>query len=213
MRTYASVLPYISSVQSTFGASPEHRSWTERLLHRYSLLVRDRVNGKVHNIKTLLSLNDTTGVEHLLSPFRVWASFCRHEGENNAVSSSHSSARTPRRKVWKAYYDVVSTVLYFRPEDPEQCRTFIVRFGLASLAEQSKEISDVELSYESLLLGETSFPKANEENPEVEMWTDQVMTNWAILCSPISHDEDLEKGGKPALSRRILAVSSTVPEA
>jgi len=42
---------------------------------------------------------------------------------------------------------------------------------------------------------------------EVETWTDQVMTNWSIISAPEALDEDLEKGGRIAVSGRIIDVS------
>lgn len=61
--------------------------------------------------------------------------------------------------------------------------------------------------YESFLLNELGFPKANEATPEIEIWVDQVVHNWKIICGPTWRNEDHMNGGKEATSRLVLEVS------
>ena len=84
---------------------------------------------------------------------------------------------------------------------------FDKNFVFDSKLAQSAELNNVEAAYENVLLSQVSFPKANTVNYEVEDWVDQVMSNWSILVDSGWEDENLEKGGKAALSRRVLAVS------
>lgn len=83
------------------------------------------------------------------------------------------------------------------------------RFLFDSRIAQYAELKRVETAYESLLLNQVGFPKANEANVEVENWTDQVMFNWSLLIGPDWEEDDLENGGKAGVGRRVLAVSLT----
>jgi hypothetical protein len=65
----------------------------------------------------------------------------------------------------------------------------------------------VEAIYEGLILKDTHFPKACENNDEIEQWIEAVMSNWRILCGPSWRDEELGEGGKGAVGRGVLDVS------
>ena len=84
---------------------------------------------------------------------------------------------------------------------------FDQQFSFDSKLAQSTELKRVETVYESVLLKEVGFPKANEPNVEVEEWVEQIMSNWVLLNGSDWEEEDIESGGKSALGRRILAVS------
>ena len=211
MATYASTLPYISSVQSTFGASPEHRSTTELLLHRWCLLVRDHIALQFGNNGEPLSPTALIGSYSMLTPFRGWSSFCKSEMDHGLDSRSQSPALPTRREVWRAYYDILTMLHHYRSKGASKSANYITLSENLSNAVLSTETRYVEGVYEAILLSEVSFPRANEANPEVETWTDQVMNNWAIQCAPAWQDDDLEKGGKSGMSRRILAVSCLPP--
>lgn len=71
---------------------------------------------------------------------------------------------------------------------------------------QCAELKQVQSIYESFLLGELEFPKANEATPEIEIWVDQVVHNWKIMCGPTWQNEDHIDGGKEATSRLVLDV-------
>ena len=206
MEIYHSMLQYISTIQCAFGSSLEHRTWTEKLLHNYCILVGSYVASKAHRPEELLSPTAMVAPASILAPFRAWASFCETEPDYGGSSRPHSEAPPPRRRLWQAYYDTLSLVLKISPRSSAISNNHNSQFQFASKAAQSAELRKVETRYESLLLQEVGFPKANEANPEVETWTDQVMTNWSIISAPESLDEDLEKGGRLAVSHRVLDV-------
>ena len=211
METYGSIQPYISNVQSTFRTNVEHCTATELIIRRYCLLIRDTVALQFGDHGEPLSPTALIGNHSLLSPFRNWASICETEVGHGVNSRYRSHVLPPRRDVWRAYYDVLTMLLHYRSKGGSRSASYIALNEDLSNATISAEMRHVERVYEALLLGEISFPKANEANPEVETWTDQVMTNWAIQCAPVWEEEDLESGGKSAMSKRILAVSWFVP--
>ena len=88
-----------------------------------------------------------------------------------------------------------------------EIETFNLLFSFDSKLAQFTELKRVETAYESVLVKEISFPKANEPNVEVEEYADRMMSNWFILSGSDWDDEDIEMGGKPALGQRVLAVS------
>lgn len=57
---------------------------------------------------------------------------------------------------------------------------------------------------------EVAFPRANGSNVEVEMWADQVVSNWRIISSPGWLNQDVGKGGKEMVTRNVLAVGLLV---
>ena len=117
------------------------------------------------------------------------------------------------------YYNTLSTLLQYRISYESKHRTesakstttaFDHRFLFDSKLAQYAELKRVEVAYESLLLRQVGFPKANTANVEVESWVDEVMSNWFLVTSSDWEDENLEKGGKAAVSQRVLAVSPTI---
>lgn len=74
---------------------------------------------------------------------------------------------------------------------------------------QRAELKRVEANYETILLRETSFPKANETNQEVKDWVEMVLSNWRTMCGPSWTDAELGDGGKLAVGRNTLDVGSS----
>ena len=72
--------------------------------------------------------------------------------------------------------------------------------------QQHRELKQVQSSYETTLLRETNFPKANESNQEVNEWVELVINNWRVLCGPNWTEEELGHGGKQAVARDTLDV-------
>ena len=211
METYGSMHQYISSVQSAFGTSLELHSQTELFLHHYCKLIRDHVAVQFGDHGEPLTPTTLIGEHPLLPPFRTWALICETEPGHGVGSRNLSPGISPRRGVWRAYYDILTMLLHYRSKGASRSASYIAPNEDLSDAALGTEIRRVERVYEALLLGEVSFPKANDANPEVETWTDQVMTNWAIQCAPTWKEEDLESGGRSATSKRVLAVSRFVP--
>ena len=99
-------------------------------------------------------------------------------------------------RTWGYYYNTLSVLL--------QRET--TQHVFDSRLQQGIELKKVEASYESILLKETKFPRADQANSQIESWVDQVMANWRIMCGHTWQDEDLGEGGKAALGRGVLEV-------
>ena len=143
--------------------------------------------------------------------FRAWANFWEGRPSQGIteIDGPKVGSGLLRRHIWKAYYDILSTILQrglpYEPatttmtEKPAQTATTRML--------QRAELKRVEATYEGLMLQEIRFPKADELNEEVEDWVDQVMRNWRVLCGPTWHDEELGEGGQEAAGRNVLDVS------
>lgn len=204
---YNALLSYTSEVRSNDGTSPEQRLWTEKLLHNHCLLVGKYVESKAHHPQELLSSKALVVSPSILVPFRAWASFSDSEPDYGGSSKLHNEVLPSRRRIWRAYYDTLSIIVQQLCSTSTDLMAHGRRLRFNSTAARNAELRRVETTYEETLLREVGFPEANKVNVEVETWTDQVMTNWSIVIAPESLDEDLERGGRIAVSRRLLDVS------
>jgi len=198
IETYHSMLPYISNANSTVGTTPEHRLWTERVLTRYCMLSGRHITAASRNPRMLLKSPSLTEPSSLLSSFRAWAEFWddRHARTAGAQTPAKVESNIYRTGIWKAYYDALSILVQHHILNPL----------FKSMSQQTTELKSVEATYESILLQQMRFPKANQANPEIESWVDQVMANWLALCNPTVREEELGKGGRATLSRSVLEV-------
>lgn len=219
VETYKSILPQISNVNITAGNSPERRLWAERLLSRYCALSSRYVKSKSQAPDDLLSPASPFPASSILPPFRAWAKLLVSEPDYGTKYSQSNEPGPPRRQIWQMYYSTLSTLLQYRTSYESKHRTesaksttaaFDHRFLFDSKLAQYAELKRVEGAYESLLLGQVGFPEANTANIEVESWVDEVMSNWFLVTGSDWEDENLEKGGKVAVSQKVLAVSSTI---
>lgn len=178
--------------------TPELRRWTERLLGRACL----------YSVKTVPSPS-VRDLSEMYSTFKAWGAFWQRSSSSSTGTASTGQWDIPRRQVWKAYYDLLSTVLQHEllPTSAGLVPTtsIIADQQPILIRQQRAEISRVETIYESLLLGETKFPKASQSNAEVEKYVDQVITNWRIVTSKWT-DSDLGEGGRDAVSRNALEI-------
>ncbi|KAK4621833.1 hypothetical protein CLAFUR4_07540 [Fulvia fulva] len=192
---------YQSAVSRTPGyRTPELRRWTERLLAKACTY-------SVKNIPTP-SLQDQS--EAYLA-FRSWGDFCQRAPAS--PPSSHTPLDIPRRQVWKAYYDLLSALLQqglVHAPDANvaliPASDLLVESRIPAKRRQRDEMKRIEASYETLLIGETQFPKASQTNQEVEEWTEQVMSNWNVFCGSSWTDAELGTGGKRSVSRNALDI-------
>ncbi|KAL8796482.1 MAG: hypothetical protein Q9195_001156 [Heterodermia aff. obscurata] len=215
VETYNSILFQISNVNATVGNSPEHRLWAERLLSRYCALSAEYVKSKSQALDELLSPASPIPASSILPPFRAWAKLLASEPDYGPKGSLSNEPGQPRRWIWQRYHNTLSTLLKYRTSYESKHRTesaknmtaaFDHRFLFDSKLAQYAELKRVEVAYESLLLGQVGFPKANTANIEVESWVDEVMSNWLLLTGSDWEDENLEKGGKVAVSQRVQAL-------
>lgn len=204
---YNALISYTSEVQFDYGTSPEQWLWTERLLHNYCLMVGKYVESKAHHPQELISSRALVASPAILVPFRAWASFSESEPDYGGSSRPYNEVLPSRRRIWRAYYNALSIIVQRLCSTSTDFIAYGRSLGFNSKVAQNAELRKVETTYEGILLKEVGFPEANKANVEVETWTDQVMTNWSIISAPESLDEDLERGGRIAVSGRLLDVS------
>jgi hypothetical protein len=206
VQTYSSIVPWLSSMKTLGAESSLFRSWTERLLVRLCQLSDQSTETGAH-----------ADPAEALRAYRIWANYWDAAGK---TAGDEGMARH-RRSAWKAYYNTLSSMLRHNslhiadptiaennpstnPEKP------LLQQPVNARMQQRAELKRVETVYEGLLLKETPFPKASENNFEIEAWTDSVMDNWRFLCGPKWTDADLGEGGKEAVGRGVLDVSTSL---
>ena len=196
-RTYETMLPYISSVPATIASTPEHHAWTENLLARFCMLSSRHVTANTGNHDKLLSSSSYIHPASILTPFRAYANH-RNAKSNLGTTplSSTGSKSSMHLRIWQAYYNALSVLVQGRIIQP----MFKSRFH------QRNELNRVQAAYETALLADTTFPKANESSSQIETWVEQVMANWRIMGGSTWQDSDLGEGGKAALGRTVLDV-------
>jgi predicted DNA-binding transcriptional regulator AlpA len=198
VRTYSSVIPWLSSTSST-TESVESNMWMESLLVRLCQLSDQSTKTGEHVSST-----------EALGTYRYWAS--HWDASTKSGGANTPTAARQRRLAWKAYYDTLSHILRqqlaYEPESSHSATEKSPLHAEISLRlRQRAELKRVETIYEGLLLKETQFPKASETNHEVEAWVDSVIDNWRLLCGPAWTDSDLGEGGKEGVARGVLDVS------
>ncbi|KAF1972267.1 filamentation protein-like protein [Bimuria novae-zelandiae CBS 107.79] len=195
--TFSSILPWLSS-KPIASETPQFRMWAEHLLVRLC-----------HLSDQSSEVGNYTDLTDALQAYRFWAKYWETTAKGGGTEGV--SAAKYRRLAWKAYYDTLSTMLrHDVPYEVESVSTDFATEKPAALSQsrlhQRAELKKVETIYESLLLKETHFPKANETNTEIEKWVDAAMDNWRIFCGPTWTDADLGAGGKEAVGRCMLDI-------
>ena len=183
---YESMLPYLSKTQSTLSNTLEANVWTERLLARHASLASRYVKSNIKNPHVFLK-SKTFQPTSLLGSFRVWSEY-RAERQNGSFFALSW--------VWKAYYDVLSILLQHQITNPI----------FQSKAQQRTELQKTQAAYDAIIMRETSFPRANQSNVEIDSWVDQVMANWRAMLGPSWQAEDLGQGGNAVLGKSVLDV-------
>lgn len=197
---------YRSAAGRTLGhRSPELRKWSERLLARACMY-------HVKKIPTPLSED----LAETRATFKSWGDFCQRAIRPSSTNTVHPTSHldVDRRVVWKAYYDLLSTILqegYIYNGTASSAKDFFLSSASSSATEQTiswrryqlSEFQRVQSTYEALLLNEVKFPKSSQTNLEVEEWADQVIANWKILSGP-------EWAGAETGGEKIDGISSVV---
>ncbi|KAL9093319.1 MAG: hypothetical protein Q9165_004060 [Trypethelium subeluteriae] len=145
-----------------------------------------------------------------LEAFRLWAKFCHYQPKAGLVDVTETGivSGVKRRDVWKAYYDSLSIILARSAQSSQIAGGFgdTEKTTVTARRAQRAELKRIETCYESLLLEETTFPKATQRNDEVERWVEAVISNWRIFCGPTWQDEELGEGGKPVVGKDVLEI-------
>lgn len=194
LESYESALPILTSVPATVQQPKELRSWTELYLTGFCMLSSHAIKSKLSSI-----LETET-----LSAFRAWSKFWEVQGPI-PTGGRAPQAEVSRRQVWKEYYITLSDVL--QQDLPFPTTSLTTAYAATSTRlQQRAELKRVEARYETLLLAEVQFPKADEASDEVEAFVDLVIKNWRVLCGSSWSEQDLGEGGAEAVSRGVLDI-------
>lgn len=191
---FESAIPPASFTWNSHASKKELRYWSELFLTEYCMLFngcRDR--GQV-------SLEDANSLACFRSWARWWGSF---QGTSLAGGFGFKGS-VPRRRIWFEYFESLSAIL-------QQDLPFPTAYTTAATTNSARnqlwiELRLVETAFENLLLSETTFPRADENREEVELFVEMLMQNWAILTGRGWRDQDLGQGGKGAVSTAVLEV-------
>ena len=194
LESYESALPILTSVPATVQQPKELRTWTELYLTGFCILSSQAIKSKLSSI-----LETET-----LSAFRAWARFWEVQGPS-PTGGRAPQAEVSRRQVWKEYYITLSDVLQQDLPFPTTALTTAYT-SISTRLQQRAELKRIEARYETLLLAEVQFPKAEEASDEVEDFVDLVMQNWRKLCGSSWSEQDLGEGGAEAVSRGVLDI-------
>ncbi|PBP16009.1 filamentation protein [Diplocarpon rosae] len=192
--TFESGLPILMSASSNPKQGNELRLWMELYLTGFCILSSHAIKSKV----------SPTLETETLSAFRAWAALW--ENQASAPTGGRAfQAEVSRRFVWKEYYITLSDLL--QQDLPFPTTSLTTAYAETSTRlQQRAELKKVEARYETLLLSEVLFPKAEEASEEVETFVELVMQNWRILCGSGWNDRDLGEGGAEAVSRGVLDI-------
>lgn len=187
-------VPALSRVWSGRAIRKQLRYWSELFLTEYCMLSSQAIeNGE-------MNLEDSS----TLASFREWARYW--EAMEAPFTGGYGfKGSVPRRQVWKEYYMALSGIL----ENDLPYETGLVERIPSDSPARSQlraELNYAEAAYRSLLLAETSFPRADEQKAEVEAFVKQVANNWSILCGRGWREDHLGQGGRSAVSRSVLEI-------
>ena len=192
--SYRAGLPSLGRVWAEHGIGRQLRYWSELFLTEYCMLA-----GNAYQNNEILQVDADS-----LSGYRAWARFW--DTMSTPVTGGYGfKGSVPRRTVWKEYYTALSQIL----ESDQPFPTGFVSNTAGDLSPRSQlriELKHAEATYQALLLGETSFPRAEDEREEVEWFVNQVLRNWTILCGRGWNEKDLGQGGRGILSRGVLDI-------
>ncbi|KAL0932034.1 filamentation protein [Colletotrichum truncatum] len=189
---FDSALPSVSMPPGTRNNHKQFRVWSELFLTEYCILQSEALRSNER------SLEDPNS----LACFRSWAKYW--ESISGPVVGGYGyRGSVPRRQVWLEYYLALTTILELDLPYPTG---FLGNIANESSARNQLriELKKVEAAYESLLISETSFPRADETREDVESFVRAVVKNWSILCGRGWKEQDLGQGGRESLSRGVL---------
>ncbi|KFX93542.1 hypothetical protein O988_06762 [Pseudogymnoascus sp. VKM F-3808] len=197
IEVFESGMPIVSATASELKKASELRKWTELLLTKFCLITS-------HSIKS----NSSPRMEaETLVAFRAWADFWERLASSStaAIGGYATEADVPRRHIWKEYYATLSFIVQGDlPYPTTALGATSNNHGMRVI--QRGELARVEARYESLLLKEAHFPKAEQSSEEIEELVELVLGNWAVLCGGCWDEHDLGSGGRVGISRGVLEI-------
>ncbi|KIH92231.1 filamentation protein [Sporothrix brasiliensis 5110] len=189
-------LPCITSAHAVQQSRKQLRYWSELFLTEYCMLLSHTLE------KGEASLEDPK----CLVSFRSWAKYW--EGTNGAAQLGGFGFRgsVPRRRIWFEYYALLSALLEDDLPYPPGYAPVGTGGESSARSHLRMELKRVEAVYETLLLEETSFPRAEDERKEVEEFVRLVVQNWSVLKGRGWRESDLGQGGRESASRSVLDI-------
>lgn len=194
LAAFRSGLPSLARVWTGQAIGKQLRYWSELFLTEYCMLTSQALHEGDASLE-----NPNT-----MACFRSWAKFWDVMG-SPVTGGFGFKGSVPRRRIWNEYYLALAQML----EDDILLPNEYANKITAELSPRGKlrvEVKHAEAAYQALLLGETGFPRADEEREEVEAFVTLVVKNWAVLCGRGWKEEDLGQGGRNSLSRGILDI-------
>ncbi|KLO89682.1 uncharacterized protein LW93_1743 [Fusarium fujikuroi] len=194
LSAYRAGLPSLGRVWAEQGMGRQLRYWSELFLTEYCML-----SGEAYRSNEITQVDADS-----MAGYRAWARFW--DTMSTPVTGGYGfKGSVPRRTVWREYYFALSSIV----DTDQPFPTGFVSNTAGDLSPRNQlriELKHAEATYQTLLLGETSFPRADEEREEVEAFVNQVLRNWSILCGRGWSEKDLGQGGRSSLSRGVLDI-------
>jgi len=188
-------LPALTSVWTSKFPKQQLRYWAELFLTEYCMLSSQALQRRER------SLEDANSV----ACFRTWARYW--EIQSGSLPGGHGfRGSVPRRRIWCEYYTALSRIVEDDLPFPTGYLGKLPAEQHSARTHLRMELKKVENAYESLLLQETQFPRANNEREEVEAFVNLVVKNWSIMCGRGWREYDLGPGGREAMSRGVLEI-------
>ena len=190
---FTTALSALGSVWATTPKKKQLQCWEELFLTEYCILFSETLNEN----------EDILENPNCLASFRSWAKYWDSQTASSA-GGSRLPGLVPRRRIWLSYYDAISEIL--KQDLPYPTGYAPLNNESSARSQLRMELKKVEAKYETLLLNETTFPRAEEEREEVERFVELVMENWKVLTGRGWREQDLGQGGKESLSRGVLDI-------
>lgn len=192
LEVFEAAIPPLSFTWNYASAKKELRYWSELFLTEFCMLTNGcRGRGQK-------SLEDPGS----LACFRSWARWWDASKGGPVAGGYGFKGSVPRRRIWFEYYEVLSE--HLRQDLPLPTAYMVNRTVDPPRAQLWAELKRTEAAVEHLLLSETTFPRADEEREEIELFVDMLMQNWRILTGRGWTEQDLGQGGKRAVSLSAL---------
>ncbi|KAH8702530.1 putative filamentation protein [Talaromyces proteolyticus] len=197
LKTASSILPRLATPNPGLASCPQALYWSEKFLSRTALLASEQVGGSD-------AYDCDFEIELALKAFRLWSGHPyvkrRDITAGHAINQSPGSSESGSPfSMWMSYYRLLSTILqhgmqYFPPSRGSPHNQL------------ADELRRVETVCESALLREIRFPTASSSNPQVEVWVEEVIHNWEVLCGPGWRNDDFGESVQDAISRNVLDI-------
>lgn len=190
LEVFESAIPSSIYTWNYPSAKKELRYWSELFLTEFCMLSNGcRARGE-----------RTVEDPSCLACFRSWARWWDASKGGPVAGGYGFKGSVPRRRIWFEYYEVLSEILRLDLPLPSAYTVVTNETEVSPRSQLWTELQRTETAVEHLLLSETTFPRADEDREETELFVEMLMQNWKILTGRGWADQDLGQGGKKAVS-------------